>query len=143
MTLMTTSQHMVDKFFLSQIYHRTSTKTPLTACSTCLPFGMQLFLCNITLPIKSLFRRDARQLPDVVRVSNPYEEPRPPSTAVATINTIVQSSLPSEEWRELFEFRFQNFQKVGCLHCKPLPSLHAILVELEPTNNTCWTGKLC
>ena len=70
--------------------------------------------------MKIVSRRDARQLPDVVRVSNPYEEPEPSSTAVTVINTI-QPCLPSEEWRELFDFRFQNFRKVCYFHCKLFP----------------------
>lgn len=92
---------------------------------------------NKTLLINIVSRRDARQLPDVVRVSNPYEEPEPPSTAGAVINTIIQPCLPSEGWRELFDFRFQNFRKVCYFHCNVSRSL--IFAEFEPTNNTCRT----
>ena len=85
------------------------------ACSTYLLFGTLLSL-SIEFSIKSISRRDARQLPDVVRVSNPYEEPEPPPAAVSAENTI-QSCLPSEIWREVFEFKFQNFRKVRYLYC--------------------------
>jgi Survival motor neuron (SMN) interacting protein 1 (SIP1) len=92
-------------------------------CSICSPFGICLSFFNKILHIKIVSRRDARQLPDVVRVSNPYEDPEPPSTAMAVINTTIQSCLPSEEWRELFDFRFQNFRKVCYFHCKLFPGL--------------------
>ncbi|GLB33990.1 putative survival motor neuron (SMN) interacting protein 1 (SIP1) [Lyophyllum shimeji] len=55
-------------------------------------------------------RRDARQLPHVTRASNPYEVEEP--QAVPSERVIPKHpSLPSEEWRSLFETRFKNFRK--------------------------------
>ncbi|KIK67933.1 hypothetical protein GYMLUDRAFT_154768 [Collybiopsis luxurians FD-317 M1] len=55
-------------------------------------------------------RRDARLLPHITRVPNPYQtlEPvHPPSRSVETMHP----SLPSPEWRNLFEIRFRNLRK--------------------------------
>lgn len=104
---------------------------------------VHIFIYHNSSLFTFISRRDARQLPDVVRVSNPYEEPEPRSVAATAINPIIQSCLPSEEWRELFEFRFQNFRKVCYLDYTSLPDLHTIFVEPRSTNNTCWTSKLC
>ncbi|KAF7355490.1 hypothetical protein MSAN_01465900 [Mycena sanguinolenta] len=58
-------------------------------------------------------RRDARSLPHVTRVPNPYEVPkRLPSQPPSDILPVaVQSALPSPEWRSLFETRYRNFRK--------------------------------
>ncbi|CAA7260023.1 unnamed protein product [Cyclocybe aegerita] len=58
-------------------------------------------------------RRDARQLPDIVRVPNPYEKPEPPPDASSSDDQTSSDSpcLPSEQWRGMFELRFQNFRK--------------------------------
>ncbi|KAF8969470.1 survival motor neuron interacting protein 1-domain-containing protein [Flammula alnicola] len=62
-----------------------------------------------------MVRRDARQLPSTVRAPNPYEklEPNSPITTESSNHQPLpdQLQLPSEEWRELFELRFQNFRK--------------------------------
>ncbi|EIW82357.1 hypothetical protein CONPUDRAFT_103424 [Coniophora puteana RWD-64-598 SS2] len=57
-------------------------------------------------------RRDARRLPNVTRVANPYEVPahapvkqEPPETPLITL------TLPSEEWRSQFLKHFQYFRK--------------------------------
>ncbi|KAJ3518077.1 hypothetical protein NLJ89_g95 [Agrocybe chaxingu] len=58
-------------------------------------------------------RRDARQLPDIVRVPNPYEKLES-LLDVSTPDGQTSSGspcLPSEEWRGMFELRFQNFRK--------------------------------
>ncbi|KZT29346.1 hypothetical protein NEOLEDRAFT_1056217 [Neolentinus lepideus HHB14362 ss-1] len=64
----------------------------------------------ITDGLQYLFtvRRDARRLPHVVRVANPYEVPDvpPPLKDVAP-----HPSLPSESWRTVFQRRFRNFRK--------------------------------
>ncbi|KAF5390531.1 hypothetical protein D9757_002626 [Collybiopsis confluens] len=55
-------------------------------------------------------RRDARLLPQVTRVPNPYQTPEsvaPPPRPVETTHP----SLPSAEWRSLFEIRFRNLRK--------------------------------
>ncbi|KAG6821549.1 hypothetical protein H0H93_000058 [Arthromyces matolae] len=60
-------------------------------------------------------RRDARNLPHVTRAANPYEEPQPPLNLKADSRTLPEHiSLPSEEWRSLFETRFKNFRKNAC-----------------------------
>ncbi|KAK0498566.1 hypothetical protein EDD18DRAFT_1308743 [Armillaria luteobubalina] len=57
-------------------------------------------------------RRDAKKLPMVTRVPNPYEIPdtMAPSTS-ARDSSSRHSSLPSTEWRAQFETRFRNFRK--------------------------------
>ena len=69
------------------------------------------------------YSRDARLLPHITRVANPYEFPEvPPPSALPTIASHEGSGarsaavLPSEEWRETFLRRFKNFRKV-----RPLP----------------------
>ncbi|KAH9850009.1 hypothetical protein C2E23DRAFT_870236 [Lenzites betulinus] len=59
-------------------------------------------------------RRDARTLPHVTRVANPYEFPEAPlavSAAGPSQSTPRRNVLPSEEWRETFLKRFKNFRK--------------------------------
>ncbi|KAI0065972.1 hypothetical protein BV25DRAFT_1880026 [Artomyces pyxidatus] len=61
-------------------------------------------------------RRDARRLPHITRAANPYELLPPSSESVvegdATPVEHEQSrpSLPSDEWRAVFERRFRNFR---------------------------------
>ncbi|KAH7931194.1 hypothetical protein BV22DRAFT_1042555 [Leucogyrophana mollusca] len=59
-----------------------------------------------------MVRRDARTLPHVTRVANPYEVLAPP---VPQGNSLVAqtacAALPSEEWRAIFEKNFRNFRK--------------------------------
>ena len=65
-----------------------------------------------------MFRRDARLLPHVTRVANPYAIPDTLPTDVPSTSGVVTSAgaiLPSEEWRELFLRRFKNFRKVSPL----------------------------
>ncbi|KAJ4001837.1 hypothetical protein F5050DRAFT_1796386 [Lentinula boryana] len=54
-------------------------------------------------------RRDARLLPHVARVPNPYQAKNPiiPPRSLETTHP----SLPSPEWRSLFEIRFRNLRK--------------------------------
>ncbi|KAG6915663.1 hypothetical protein DXG01_010533 [Tephrocybe rancida] len=56
-------------------------------------------------------RRDARHLPLVTRVANPYEPeiPLPPKPDTRVIPKHI--SLPSQEWRTIFETRFKNFRR--------------------------------
>ncbi|KAI0368051.1 hypothetical protein BV20DRAFT_969629 [Pilatotrama ljubarskyi] len=59
-------------------------------------------------------RRDARLLPHVTRVVNPYELPEVPPAAPLpgpSEPRIRRDLLPSEEWRETFLRRFKNFRK--------------------------------
>ncbi|KAH9927173.1 uncharacterized protein BXZ73DRAFT_49051 [Epithele typhae] len=63
-----------------------------------------------------MVRRDARLLPHVIRVANPYELPQPPppdegSNGSASSSSPRKNVLPSEEWRETFLWRFKNFRK--------------------------------
>ncbi|EIW61494.1 uncharacterized protein TRAVEDRAFT_69837 [Trametes versicolor FP-101664 SS1] len=61
-----------------------------------------------------MVRRDARQLPHVTRVANPYDVPEDPSAAPlpgSNGSTPRRDLLPSEEWRETFVRRFKNFRK--------------------------------
>ena len=55
-------------------------------------------------------RRDARHLPLITRVANPYELPERPPTSNSGIPK--HPALPSGEWRALFEKRFKNLRKV-------------------------------
>ncbi|KAJ7721160.1 hypothetical protein DFH07DRAFT_302155 [Mycena maculata] len=56
-------------------------------------------------------RRDARHLPHVTRVANPYEIPErlppPPSDNLPAVHP----ALPSPEWRTSFETHYKNFRK--------------------------------
>ncbi|PPR04048.1 hypothetical protein CVT24_010623 [Panaeolus cyanescens] len=57
-------------------------------------------------------RRAARQLPDIVRVPNPFEKPEPTNLPESIVQPSSDSTiLPSEEWRQQFEMRFHNFRK--------------------------------
>lgn len=83
-----------------------------TAYNTFLWFGTRYLL-----PLELISRwssRDARLLPHVARVTNPYElkEERIDVDAIAENTSIVRASLPSDEWREVFIRRFKNFRKV-------------------------------
>ncbi|THV08356.1 hypothetical protein K435DRAFT_958935 [Dendrothele bispora CBS 962.96] len=52
-------------------------------------------------------RRDARLLPQITRVPNPYEEPLPPPR----LSSIPHPSIPSEEWRSVLGMRFKNLKQ--------------------------------
>ncbi|KAJ7683967.1 hypothetical protein B0H17DRAFT_1204727 [Mycena rosella] len=56
-------------------------------------------------------RRDARHLPHVTRVPNPYEIPERPPHPPSDNLPSVHPALPSPEWRTLFETRCRNFRK--------------------------------
>ncbi|KAJ7682598.1 hypothetical protein DFH06DRAFT_298920 [Mycena polygramma] len=56
-------------------------------------------------------RRDARHLPHVTRVPNPYEIPERLPHPPSDILPAVHPELPSPEWRTLFETHFRNFRK--------------------------------
>ncbi|KAI0637968.1 hypothetical protein C8Q77DRAFT_1153660 [Trametes polyzona] len=61
-----------------------------------------------------MVRRDARLLPHVTRVVNPYDVPEEslPAPLPGLSGTATQRDvLPSEEWRETFLKRFKNFRK--------------------------------
>ncbi|OCH92170.1 hypothetical protein OBBRIDRAFT_773857 [Obba rivulosa] len=59
-----------------------------------------------------MVRRDARLLPRITRVTNPYEvQPEPAPTIDASTSRGTHSPLPSDEWRETFLRRFRNFRK--------------------------------
>jgi hypothetical protein len=78
-------------------------------CSTSSPFG-KLPPHPQILAAKLSSSRDARHLPHVTRVPNPYEIPeRPPPPS--DILPAVHPALPSPEWRTLFETRCRNFRK--------------------------------
>jgi len=62
-------------------------------------------------------RRDARRLPGITRVDNPYARspPQPPQSAIAVQPSTEQHleapySFPSKEWLSEFERRFRNFR---------------------------------
>ncbi|KAF9821296.1 hypothetical protein IEO21_00904 [Rhodonia placenta] len=67
-------------------------------------------------------RRDARTLPHVTRVVNPYEVKTEVSAAAAASDQMStpHPGLPSEEWRDLFLRRFRNFRKNSIQ-----PTIHA------------------
>ncbi|OBZ76465.1 hypothetical protein A0H81_03747 [Grifola frondosa] len=60
-----------------------------------------------------MVRRDARALPNVTRVTNPYEIPEKNADISVQPSDAIRSSnvLPSEEWRGTFLRRFKNFRK--------------------------------
>ncbi|KAF9076860.1 hypothetical protein BDP27DRAFT_1379779 [Rhodocollybia butyracea] len=57
-------------------------------------------------------RRDARSLPHVTRVENPYQTAEPVLPPPRNLET-THPSLPSAEWRSLFEIRFKNLRKAN------------------------------
>jgi hypothetical protein len=71
-------------------------------------------------------RRDARRLPHVTRVANPYElpEPVPPPDLVQPDSS--RSNLPSELWRSTFLTHFRNLRKVTNI---AQPTIH---VHIDP-----------
>ncbi|KAF9534732.1 hypothetical protein CPB83DRAFT_211992 [Crepidotus variabilis] len=56
-------------------------------------------------------RRDARQRPDVIRAPNPYSQADSLDHEPSEDVDVESLQLPSEEWREQFEYRFLNFRK--------------------------------
>lgn len=65
----------------------------------------------------NIYRRDARRLPNIKHVNNPYTL-CPPQSAIQplsepTQNVEAPSPLPSKEWRSKFEHRFRNFRGVS------------------------------
>ncbi|KAF9006554.1 hypothetical protein BDQ17DRAFT_1351946 [Cyathus striatus] len=58
-----------------------------------------------------LVRRDARYLPHVTRVANPYETPESEQSFIPSDSVGTHPELPSDEWRGIFERRFRNFRK--------------------------------
>jgi survival motor neuron (SMN) interacting protein 1 (SIP1) len=81
-----------------------------------------------------IHRRDARRIPDIKHVDNPYTlcPPRPAQSDVHSLseptgNVEAPSPLPSKEWRSKFEHRFRNFRGVSlrslfrpCVRAHPL-----------------------
>ncbi|PPQ65933.1 hypothetical protein CVT26_010695 [Gymnopilus dilepis] len=59
-----------------------------------------------------LVRRDARKRPDTVRAHNPYEKPEVLiAERIAPERSSAQSFLPTEAWRDKFQYRLGNFRK--------------------------------
>ncbi|KAG5651382.1 hypothetical protein H0H81_008881 [Sphagnurus paluster] len=56
-------------------------------------------------------RRDARHLPHITRAPNPYEMNAPTSSKTDDRVIPPHPSLPSEEWRSIFNVRLKNFRK--------------------------------
>ncbi|TDL29868.1 hypothetical protein BD410DRAFT_849973 [Rickenella mellea] len=56
-------------------------------------------------------RRDAKKLPLVTRVENPFSLPEPSAEETASTSKLPHSSIPSKEWRSVFMNRFCNFRK--------------------------------
>jgi len=68
----------------------------------------------------NIYRRDARRLPNIKHVDNPYtlcpSWPAPSAIqplSEPTRNVEAPSPLPSKEWRSTFEHRFRNFRGVS------------------------------
>lgn len=61
------------------------------------------------------FRRDAKLLPRVTRVPNPYEIDEKPqiSLTVDEASPSAHAYMPSQEWQDLFLRRFRNFRQVN------------------------------
>jgi hypothetical protein len=82
-----------------------------------------MFCCHFCRKVQGwddIHRRDARRLPNIKHVDNPYTRcpPQPAPSAIQPIseqtqNVEVPSPLPSKEWRSKFEDRFRNFRGVS------------------------------
>lgn len=72
-------------------------------------------------------RRDARYLPQVTRVANPFEKEEPDT--VQRDNRVIPTfiTLPSEEWRVLLVTRFRNFRKVSS-------AAHTVFIDILITH---------
>ncbi|KAI0089125.1 hypothetical protein BDY19DRAFT_944290 [Irpex rosettiformis] len=71
-------------------------------------------------------RRDSRALPHTTRVTNPYEI-NEQTQQVVDLTEPTSDRIPSEEWRELFLYRFKNFRQ-NCTQ----PTVH-INIPPRPT----------
>ena len=83
-------------------------------CSTCLLFGALLYLF-LEQSNSCIRRRDARLLPDITRVPNPYESTPSITTpqaelAIDNVKDATEETL-SEEWRSTFLRRFKGFRE--------------------------------
>jgi len=90
-------------------------------------------------------RRDARQLPLVTRVANPYEVPES-SIVLPPCNSSrpTHPNIPSEEWRASFEKHFRNFRKNAVqptihIHIPQTPK-HKLMPD--KTRRDCWWAFL-
>ncbi|KAI0051278.1 hypothetical protein FA95DRAFT_1485653 [Auriscalpium vulgare] len=78
-------------------------------------------------------RRETRRLPGITRVTNPYSPP--PTTAGTAGNSAAAEeprdklSLPSEEWRSIFERHFRNFRSNVC---QPTIGVHLLQSSSAP-----------
>lgn len=64
------------------------------------------------IQLAAVYRRDAFLLPHITRVENPYQTEEfvlPPPRSLE----VTHPSIPSAEWRSLFEIRFRNLRKAG------------------------------
>jgi hypothetical protein len=93
------------------------------------------------LRLTLICRRDARKLPSVTRVHNPFEGSGS-DHVVASNDTFSASSastiLPSTEWREVLKQRFTNFRKVCSLNC-----IKTLMIELGGTAEYFTTNHPC
>lgn len=137
-TVKMTNRHMESKFYLLQICPIISIGHPLMAWNISSRWGASICLSHAWYKVQTTYfhRRDARSLPDVTRVANPYELPgdhlQPPTHDF----TPSHPALPTLEWRTIYKSHFYNFRRV-CLTAV----MHFILLispEFESTNNTCW-----
>lgn len=112
---------------------QTSTRSLWTVCSTSSWYGMSL-LYKLRRSTLNIYRRDARKLPGTVRVANPYAQPEesnvPPESSPRPQSVPTHLRPPSEEWRRVFEYRFNNFRKVSMPY-------HALYSFKRPDSCSC------
>lgn len=108
-----------DRSYPSQPFPPISVASLWTDCSIFLQSGAPFTMFTVTLLCSYACRRDAKLLPGVTRVSNPYE-PAPSSAAPEAelgVNDVKDASGNglSEEWQSTFLRRFKGFREVRAL----------------------------
>ncbi|TFK71806.1 hypothetical protein BDN72DRAFT_895363 [Pluteus cervinus] len=88
-------------------------------------------------------RREGRTLPHITRVSNPYEQPEIP--VASPRRTVAHPSIPTQEWRTIYENRFRGFRKnlsQPTIHVELPSSSDSRKVMPDKIERDCWWAFL-